>query len=146
VPIHHATRRSTATSCLAIWSFKCSAIAWANFTGTASFSADTHSHGHCGCSSDGALDLLAGFAPLEPSDGFLAEMTNIPTTMAMTMKVSAATTILLKCRRAGRSPILASEFIMRLGCCFVAQELIKARSIALVPQTCRPFVFHFLEG
>jgi hypothetical protein len=82
---------------------------------------DAHGHGpathpnHCGCSSAGALDLLAGFAPLEPKepkDGFLAEMTNIPTTMATSIKVSAATTILLKCRRAGRSPALGFESII----------------------------------
>src|ERR1700722_8263730 len=70
---------------------------------------------HCGCSSAGALDLLAGFAPLEPNDGFLVEITNMPITMAMTMKVSAATTILLKCRRAGLSPTLASELIIKIG-------------------------------
>ena len=75
---------------------------------------------HCGCSSAGALDLLPGFAPLEPSDGFLAEMTNIPTRIAITIKVSAATTILLKCLRAGRSPILALELIMHLGCWLLA--------------------------
>jgi hypothetical protein len=39
------------------------------------------------------LDLLAGFAPLEPSDVFFAEMTDIPTRIAMTInhKVTAAT-------------------------------------------------------
>ena len=87
------------------------------------------------------LDLLAGFEPLKPSDGFLAEMTHIPARIAMTMKVNAATTILLKCRRAGRSPILASELIMKVGCCLVPVK----RSIVFVPPTCNPLGFHVPE-
>jgi hypothetical protein len=77
---------------------------------------------HCGCSSAGALDLLAGFAPLEPNEGFLVAITNMPTAMAITMKVSAATTILLKCRRAGRSPEFGSELIMKFRCCLLAPK------------------------
>jgi hypothetical protein len=60
-------------------------------------------------------------------------MTHIPARIAMTMKVSAATKILFKCRRTGRSPALALELIITLGCCFLPQRLIKQASL-LVPQ------------
>jgi hypothetical protein len=68
--------------------------------------------GHCGFSAAGELDLLAGVAEPAPRDDFLAEINHIPARIAKTIKANAATMILLKCRRAGRSPTLAFEVIM----------------------------------
>jgi hypothetical protein len=92
------------------------------------------------------LDLLAGFASLEPSDVFLAEMTDIPTRIAMTIKLSAATSILLKCRRAGRSPILASELIMKAGMPLPRPGAIQAEYRLLSRKRANSALFMFWKG
>jgi len=70
---------------------------------------------HCGFSAAGELDLLAGVAEPDPSDGLLAEINHIPARIAKTIKMNAATMISLKCRRAGRSRVFALGLIMTAG-------------------------------